>query len=255
MRDFAVNVWDRTIRIKDENELALVFKITSWDSVVNSVIHWNIIMELDYNLEEIIVSYRWLSDCLKVLSEKNSFLLLVKIWDVLIKIIKRSDLLGKILSRIPEEKNKMKLLTQIRKKDLERIVRTAHDIWNIVEWIYWDTELLFLNLLWEDHIRKVFNSTNEIIVILHYLKDQSKDYLINIIWLDIIFKKIKTSENLLVMLNWLTVKYVKKLLRMFDKESLINLFHNDDHFYNFLLRMWKEKEKIFLNYLNKNKLW
>jgi hypothetical protein len=47
-------------------------------------------MEVDNDLEKIITTYKGLLKCLKYLNEKNAYLLLVKISDILPDIIKKS---------------------------------------------------------------------------------------------------------------------------------------------------------------------
>jgi len=38
---------------------------------------------------------------------------------------------------------------------------------------------------------------------------------------------------------------------MFSKEKILDLFKTEDEFYNFLLRLPYNKEKLFLNFLQK----
>jgi hypothetical protein len=206
-------------------------------------------MEIDSDLEKIITSYKWLLSCLKYLNEKNSFLLLVKLWDVLINLIDNSQELAEILSRIPDETNKLRLLSILRVKWLTKILFDARDLWNIFEWLYGKTQKDFIDLLWKDFVRKLFMSTNEIIMTLHYLNNENKDYLMDILWLEWIKYKIKTSQNFLVMFKWLTLKKSKQLLKKYSKQEILDLFKTEDEFYNFMLRLPENKEKIFLNYL------
>ncbi len=249
MKQYSFIISQKTYTITSENDLELLFKIFSSNSKISSVIHWNILMEIDSDLEKIITSYKWLLSCLKYLNEKNSFLLLVKLWDVLINLIDNSQELAEILSRIPDETNKLRLLSILRVKWLTKILFDARDLWNIFEWLYGKTQKDFIDLLWKDFVRKLFMSTNEIIMTLHYLNNENKDYLMDILWLEWIKYKIKTSQNFLVMFKWLTLKKSKQLLKKYSKQEILDLFKTEDEFYNFMLRLPENKEKIFLNYL------
>lgn len=251
MKKYSFIISDKKYTVSGENELVSLFKLFSSNTKVSSLVHWNILMELDSDLEKIIIFYQGLLNCLKYLNEKNSFLLLVKLWDVLINFINDSKELAEILSRIPEESNKMKLLSILRVKWLTKILFDARDLWNIFEWLYWKSQREFIDLLWKSFIKDLFLWTNEIIMILHYLSNENKDYLMNIIWLDLAKNKIKTSQNLLIMFKWLTLKKALELLKKFDKNEILDLFKSEDEFYNFLLRLPTDKEKIFLNYLKK----
>lgn len=251
MKEYSFIITNKKYIVSKENELASLFKLFSSNTKVSSLIHWNILMELDSDLEKIIISYQGLLNCLKYLNEKNSFLLLIKLWDVLINLINNSKELAEILSRIPEESNKIKLLSILRVKWLTKIIFDARDFWNIFEWLYWKSQREFIDLLWKNFVKNLFLWTNEIIMILHYLNNENKDYLMNIIWLDWAKNKIKTSKDFLIMFKWLTLKKAKELIKKFSKDEIIKLFKTEDEFYNFLLRLPNDKEKIFLNYLKK----
>lgn len=251
MKEYKFIISEKKYYISNENELSSFFKLFSLNSKVSWLIHWNILMELDSDLEKIITSYNWLLNCLKYLNEKNSFLLLIKLWDVLSKLINNSKELAEIISRIPEESNKIKLLKILRIKWLNKILFDARDLWNIFEWLYWKSQKDFIDLLWNHYIKQLFYSTNEIIVTLHYLNNENKDYLMNILWIKWIKNKIKTPDNFLILFKWLTINKAKDLLKIFSKKEIIDLFKYQEEFYNFLLKLPKDKEKIFLNYLNK----
>lgn len=249
MKSYSFIISDKRYLIKDEKDLELILKLFYSSSKVSSIITWNILMEIDSDLEQIITSYQWLLKCLKYMNEKNAFLFLVKLWDVLIHLINNSQELGEILSKIPDESNKLRLLNILRVKWLKKILFNAADLGNILEWIYGKTQREFIDFLWKDLVKDIFLWTNEIIMILHYLSNENKDYLMNIIWLNWIKHKIKTSQNFLVMFKWLTVKKSKELLKIFTKNEILDLFKTKEEFYDFMIKLPNNKEKIFLQFL------
>jgi hypothetical protein len=249
MLNFKIKIVDKEYTIKDENELSLIFSLIWKEKETNKKILYNVIMQLDNELENIIITYKWLINCLKVLDDDNSFLLLIKLWDVLPTILKSSSHLWEILARIPLEKNKIRLLKSMRLKWLSSIINSTRDLWNIFEWIYEDWNNEVIDILGEDFIRKIFLSTYEIIIVLHYLSDKTNDRLIDILWLENIYKKIKTKENLLVLFSALTDNKAIELLNFFTRKEIKEMFNNQEEYYNFLLRLPYRKEKIFLNYL------
>lgn len=251
MKQYSFIISDKKYQISDEKDLELIFKLFYSNSKVSSVVAWNILMEIDSDLEYIITSYQWLLNCLKYLNEKNSFLLLVKLWDVLIKLINNSRELAEILSKIPDESNKLRFLIILRIKWLKKLLFDARDLWNILEWLYWSTQREFIDFLWNDFVKEIFFWTNEIIMILHYLNDENKDYLMNIIWLSWAKSKIKTSNNLLVMFKWLTLKKSKELLKKYTEDEILNFFKTDEEFYDFMIKLPQNKEKLFLDFLKK----
>lgn len=249
MKQYSFIISDRKYQINNEKDLELLFKLFSSNSKVSSVIHWNILMEIDSDLEYIITSYKWLLNCLKYLNEKNSFLLLVKLWDILSKLISNSRELAEILSKIPNESNKLRLLIILRVKGLKKIIFDARDLWNILEWLYWKNQREFIDFLWKDFVKEIFFWTFEIIMILHYLNDENKDYLMDIIWLSWAKTKIKTATNFLIMFKWLTIKKSKELLSKYTKYEILDLFKTQEEFYDFMIRLPQNKEKLFLNFL------
>lgn len=251
MKQYSFIISQKTYSITDEKDLEILFKIFYSKTKISSVIHWNILMELDNDLEKIIVSYKWLLSCLKYLNEKNSFLLLVKLWDVLLYLINNSQELAEILSRIPDESNKIRLLNILRVKWLSKIIFDAKDLWHIFEWLYGKSQKKFIDLLGKNFVKEIFLSTNEIIMILHYLSDENKDYLMDIIGLKWVKNKIKTSYNFLIMMKGLTLKKSRELLKGYTPREILDLFKTEEEFYYFMLRIPENKEKLLLNFLQK----
>lgn len=241
-------VSDKTFEITDENSFEILIKIFS-NSKLSNIIHWNIIMEVDKDLLDIIKTYNWLLKCLKFLNEKNTFLFLVKISDILPNIINSSFQIWELLSKLPDDSNKIKFLKRLRLQNLKKVIKDASDLWNIFEWLYWESQDEFIDYLWDDFIRYVFLWTNEIIMILNFLNDKNKDRIIDIIWFWNLKNKVKTSKNFLTMFSWLSDKKAKLFLIKFTKQEIKDLFKNDEDFYQFMLRLSCVKEKIFLKYL------
>lgn len=250
MKKYSFLISWKEFEVENQQDLEVLFKVFSWNTKVTSLIHWNILMEIDEDIEDIIVDYNWLTKCLSCLNDKNSFLLLTKIWDKLSKIITNTLELAEILSKIPSEENKIRLLKILRTNYLLKIIHDARDLWNILEWLYWDSQKQFIDIIWQENIKKIFLSTNEIIIILYYLTNENKDYLMNILWLDWVKYKIKTSRNFLDMYRWLTDKKAVEFLKKFEISDIKHLFKNQQEFYKFMLRLPKSKEKLLLKYLN-----
>lgn len=251
MKKYHFVIWEKTYSIHDEKDLEVLLKLFYAKTSISGIIHWNILMELDSDLEKIVVSYKWLLLCLKYLNEKNSFLLLIKLGDVLNSLIKNSQELAEILSRIPDESNKIRLLHILRLKGLSKIIFDAKDLGNIFEWLYGKSQRDFIDLLGKDYVKEIFLSTNEIIMILHYLNDENKDYLMDIIGMGGIKNKIKTSQNFLVMLKWLTLKKSRELFKKYTPSEILELFKTQEEWEYFMLRLPSNKEKILLNFLQK----
>lgn len=242
-------IWDRPFSVHDENELALIFSTLKWEEEVTSIIHWNIIMELDEELLTIIKTHRWLIACLKALNEKNSFLLLVKISDILSNIFNNSLELWEILARLREEWDKIRLLKQMRNRWLSRLINSSEDLLNILEWVYDWAERETLDILWAETIRELFVYPSDIYNVLHYLENENKDYLIDLIWLFEISKKVKWWEDLLTIIKWISYNKVKPFLSLYNRRQIKEMFKSDEEFKTFFKKLSTWKEKIVLEYL------
>ena len=135
MFSFSFILHHESYTIRDEADLALFFELLRGDSAASSTLHWNIIMHLDEALMEIITTYRGLLACLRPLNAKNQFLLLVKVGDILPKLIETSRHFAEILCSLPTQDQKERIVRQFRRRGFERIVHTAEDLANILEWL------------------------------------------------------------------------------------------------------------------------
>lgn len=235
--------------INNQDDLEKMFKLFKRESDKADEMHYLILIELDEKLLDIITDYMWLVNCMKHLNEKNGFLFLVKIADLLPKIVTNSQLFAELLCKIPDEANKIRLIKNFRVQNLMKIMHTAHDFWNMIQWLFSDTQKIFMDFLWEENIRAIFLSTHELIIILYFLDWDNKDYLMNILGMKSMKIKIKTYKNLLDIYRSLSMKYAKKLLKLYSKEEILHFFKNDTELNYFLLRLPDNKEKLFLKFI------
>lgn len=250
MKKYSFKILNKKYYFKNENELSQMMWILWWDDNISWLIHWNMIMQLDDDLLDIIKTYKWLLRILRHLNKKNYLLVLLKIWDNLHNIVWKSKYLWELLARIPEEENKIILIKILRLKWLKLFIRDANDLKNMFEFVYDKAESELIDTLWKDFIKETFTRTNEIIMTLHYLNNENKDKIIDMLWLINVHKKIKTYKDLLIMYKWLSYKKASELLNLYSRQELLDFFLNDEEFHYFLIRLPEEREKLFLNYLS-----
>ena len=249
MKEFKINIEWQEFIIKNQEDLAVIFKLFKEKTKDCDLIHWSVIMTLDQDLLEVITDYTWLIKCLKYLNEKNGYLLLVNTWDLLSKVITNSNQFAEILSKIPSEYNKLRLIKRFRVQNLMNLIHNATDLWILLSWLYKDTQKEFIDFLWHENIKKIFLSTHELIIILYYLNWDNKDYLMDILWLSNIKNKIKTYQNFLVLFKSLSFNYSKKMLKLYTKDEVLKLFRTDEDFNDFLLKLPTDREKLFLKFI------
>ena len=84
---------------------------------------------------------------MKHMEYKNKFLLLIKIGDILSRVIGTSTHLGSMLAGIAEEADKIRIIKSIRAKGLIQIISTPDDLGNILEWIFGEGEKIVIEML------------------------------------------------------------------------------------------------------------
>ncbi len=250
MKEIKIDLLWNVYKIKNQFELAEIFHLTYWKDIMSHELHWNILMQLDCYLLDLINSYDWLLACLKYLDKDNYLLFLLKIWDKLVYLLKDTTHLTEVLSKIPWNSNKILLLKKLRFKWLSSIIKDARDLWNILEFLYTNAQKQFLDILWKDFIKLLFSKTNQIIIILNYLTDENKEYIMSMIWIDWTKKKVKTYKDLLIIFRRFTDNLALEYLKLYDKKELLIFFSSQDEFNYFLLKLSQNRANLFLDFIN-----
>lgn len=249
-----VQILDEEFFVTNENELILLLININrhwWDS--KNLIIWNLITELDFELEKIIVSNNWLINILKRLDEKRSLLLLSKITDVLPKIIWNTENLWELLAKFSSNYwYKTQIIKNLRWKWLRYLIRNAKDFQNTVEWLYFNAENEVFKLLEITFIKSLFSNAKEIWDVLYYLTKYNKENFIKILGIENVAIKIFTYKDLIDCCNWMLDKSFIELLRFLWKEKVLDLFHFEKDFHSLLLSLPQSKEKIFIDFLKNN---
>lgn len=246
----SIKILNEKFKVSNENELILLLiHINKYWWNIKNIIIWNLLMELDQYLEEIVISNNWLIQILKKLDEKRMLLLLVKLSNKLSYIIWSSQNLGLLLAQFSSDKwYKTRIIRNLRERWLRQIIKNADDFRNTIEWLYWDAEDEVFNLLPEKFIKRLFYNVKDITETLYYLNDKNKIRFINIIWLKNIKRYIKSYNDLSYCLRIMPESDLIKLLEILWKTFIVKMFENEDEYFNFLLWIQESREKLFINY-------
>ena len=249
MYPFSFVLGNKTYQIADELELALVFELLHNETSTSSTLHWNIIMQLDEKLLSIITSYSGLQGCLKRLNTKNQFLLLLKIGDILPKIIQTSEHLAFLLAGIPNAEQKNHIIKYIRRRGLAQMVRSVQDIANILEWLFGENEVLLLETFGLQEIKPFIFTAHDMNTLLLYLNLQNKDFLLDSLSLPFVRALVRNARDFTEIFSCLTAAKADEFLRLFPQEQLCMLFGNDAVFHECLFKISDSRQQILLSYL------
>lgn len=234
--------------VHNEEELALVFELLA-SSPHAFTLHRHVIMTLDEQLMDIIVSYKGLLLSMKHLEFKNRFLLLVKIGDTLSRVVGKSEYLGSILAGIPEEADKIRIVKSIRAKGLMYMIHTPEDLGNILEWIFGEGEQLVFETLGTGFLQELFAYGTDIYKVFHFLSDRNKNILADMLGLPFIKSCIYTAEDFFYTLKALSNEKVSEFIPMFSPEEIRSIIRKNETLHHFLPKITEEKERILLQYI------
>lgn len=238
----------KNYELRNEYELALTLELLA-ETPNAPVYHWNIIMSLDTQLEGLIQTYKGLALCLKHLNHKNRFLLLVKIGDVLPQVIGSSWNFANILARIPEESDKIRLIKQIRKRGLEKMIFTAYDFANMLEWLYGDGQRIALETLGDEYLRRLVVRGEDAYVMLQFLSKEHKTMFIEMVGMEHLRRTIHSPGDFNAIFKGLTDEYSEKLLEELGNDMIEHLFLDNKQFRSTLLRLSSTKEKLLIKFM------
>lgn len=239
---------EKQYAIRNEKELALMIDLLA-SSPESYELHRHLIMSLDEELMNIILSYKGLLLCMTHMEYRNRFLLLVKIGDTLPFIIGTSEHLGSILASIPTEEDKIRIIKSIRTKGLTHMVQTPDHLGSILEWVFGEGERVIFDMLGTDFLKSLFAYGTDIYKVFHFLSPENKDIFADSLSLSFIKSRIYTAEDFFYVLKALSNDKVREFVPLFNVVELRNIIGNDDILRNYLRKITQEKEEALLHYL------
>ena len=256
LTEFQIELLWKQYSIKTEKDLSLILNYI-WKTTENSSFHhWNILHQLNKNLNKIICTNKGFISCLNELNENNSLFFLIKIKENLSSLIWTSLNLSELLSKLKEETNKLILIKVLKYNWLSSFIKDINDLGNLFMFIYsCKNQKTLIDLLWQDFFKEIFLNTNEIKIILKYLHDSNKDYLIDILWLQNLKLKIKNYKNLSLFLKGLTYLKCEQLLSLFEKEELNSFFQTKPDYLKFLNMLSENKVNLILRVIPYENIW
>lgn len=240
---------DKTYEVGSEKDLALMFELLKDAGRTADMLHWEILMQLDWRLMEIIKTYKGLLDCLQHLSDKNRFLLIIKIGDTMPEVVESAERLGNIIAGIPEEKNKIQLLKILRKKGLQRLIFNARDLAYVIEWTYEEAEKVLLETLEPSFINQVVATAQDAYDVMRFVTAQNKGLFVDMIGFGRLRELILSPQDLFFILKMLPVDSAKRFLEGMTRREAVGIIRTDKSFREGLKSLALRKERVLLDFL------
>lgn len=239
----------KAYEVGSEKELALIFDLLKDAGKTAETLHWEILMQLDWHLMEIIKTYKGLLDCLQHLSDKNRFLLIIKIGDTLPDVVESAERLGNIIAGIPEEKNKVQLIKILRKKGLQRLIFSARDLAYVIEWTYEESEKVLLETLEPAFINQIVTTAQHAYDVMRFITAHNKALFVDMIGFGRLRALIQSPQDLFFLLKMLPVEDARRFLDGLTRRELVGIVRTDKAFHEGLKSLALRKEKILLDFL------
>lgn len=246
---YSFTLAQKTYEVRSEKELALIFGLLKESGRTADTLHWEILMQLDWRLMEVIKTYTGLLECLQHLSDKNRFLLIIKIGDTLPDVVESAERLGNIIAGIPEEKNKVQLIKILRKKGLQRLIFNARDLAYVIEWTYEEAEKILLETLEPSFINQIVTTAQHAYDVMRFITAYNKGLFVDMIGFGRLRALIQSPQDLFYLLKMLPVEDAKRFLAGTSRREVVGIIRTDKAFHEGLRSLALRKEKILLDFL------
>ena len=240
---------DRKFSVRDENELSLVFELLA-KTATPDVFHWNVIMSLDEKLLSIIKTHTGLIRCLRHLSNKNRFLLFVKVGDILSSVIRSADVFARLVASMPESVDQEKFVKILRRKGLVSIIGTPSEMGKVLEWASASTDRFILEALGAEFVRSLIASSKDFYDILYFIKAQNKRFFCEIVGWEFFKERTFSADDFFYALKAVDVDDTDTYLRLFEPDWIRKAVINERGFHSFLMKLSFTKQDPLLRYLS-----
>ena len=241
---------EKTYDVGSEKELALILGLLKDAGRTADVLHWEILMQLDWRLMEIVKTYKGLLECLHPLNDKNRFLLIIKIGDTLPDVVESAERLGNIVAGIAEEKNKVQLIKILRKKGLRRLIFDAQDLAYVIEWTYEESEKALLDTLEPDFVNQLVHTAKGAYDVMSFVTAQNKALFAGMLGEGGRLKSlIRAPQDLFYLLKMLPMEDAKTFLDGLTRREIVTTVGTDKAFHDGLRSLALRKERLLLERL------
>jgi hypothetical protein len=236
---FPINIQGETAAIGTASELAVALDVLQGQHDRETLV------QLRPHLAEIIANASGFMLVMRSLTTEDQRYLIEAIGPDLVSVIQSAVHLRDQLATMADPQIEAVLLETLGTPGLRRLILTAEELAEVLEWVYDQCDLLVLDLLGEDHLRHTCRQAGDLGVILHSLDQSLQERLVAQLGWDFITGLIHDGRELAGMLRALPPASSERLLRHYDRAKLVSLIGNARD-WEYLYRRLEPGESEFL---------
>jgi len=186
-----------------------------------------VLEQLRPHLADIIATPQGLSQTLKSLAPDDQQFLVEALGNRLVDVVQSAPYLRDMLAALAEERVEAALLKTLGTPGLRRLLMTAEDVAETLEWVYGDCDQLALDLLGADYLRRLFHTGYELSLVFNALDARRQAQLLEMLNWQRVVALVMDGRDLAHLLRALPPDLSNKLLAQYDRTQLVNLIHNE----------------------------
>jgi hypothetical protein len=200
--------------------------------------HDRAVMEqLRPHLADIIAAPQGLSLTLKALAPTDQLFLIESLGGRLLDVVQSANHLRDLFATLASVGVEEEILKTLGTPGLRRLLMTAEDLAETLEWIYGDGDKMALELLGADYLRGLFHTGYELSLVLNALDARRQAQLLEMLGWERVVALVLDGRDLAQLLRALRPNLSKKLLAQYDRTQLVNLIHNDKDWQDLIHRL------------------
>ncbi len=215
-----VEIGGERVQIATAGELAIALDVLHGK-------HDRMVLEqLRDHLGEIIDSPPALATAFKSLTPEDQLFLIEVLGSDLGGILEESRYLRDILANIAVIEVEVKMLEAIGGPGLRKLIQTAEELAEVLEWVYGECDDLLVDLLGWNHLTKIFKNAYELSVVLASMGRNNQARFLDELGWDKVMGSVRDGRDLAYLLRALPADRSMELLERYDAGELRDLIGN-----------------------------
>ncbi len=186
-----------------------------------------VLQQLASHLAEVIGGPVGLMSSLRSLSPADQIFLIDSLGPRLGELLPAARHLRDLMAVLAESTVEERLLEALGTEKLRRLIATAGELGEVLEWLYGQCDQRLLDLLGADHLRRLVTSGQELSRVLHSLDAERQSWLLEVLGWEKVRPLATSGRDLAYMMGALPPSLSEWLLGQYTREQLIALIDND----------------------------
>jgi hypothetical protein len=185
----------------------------------------------------------------KSLAPEDQIYLVSSIGAHLEAILGEARHLRDVLSILSQSAVEQCILNTLGQRGLRRLIQTAQELAEVLEWIYGERDQALLELIGADHVRRIIRSGAELGAVLNSLEEKGQCQLLEMLGWSRVVELVRDGRDLTYLLRALPAAESTRLMDHFPRERLIELIGDPRSWDYMYRRLEPAEEEQLLNRL------